>query len=185
MGRPRKQAANQKALAKITQEVFGADTDISDIGAILACLKDDVKALEQLKEECTDIDEFLDLAAKRANIALVQAAIEAAIGYEYEETVEAFKNIADYRDRTAIVKEVPNGKKVYKKHSKRDPQLLKFLLSNRLPEYFSDTRKVEINQKKLEIKAVAADEIKGFAGQLAKLLDEADVIEAELVETEK
>jgi aminopeptidase-like protein len=56
---------------------------LSDIGTIVGCIGDgSVKELEELKKSCKSIDEFLEVARQRADIALVVAAIKAAIGYD-------------------------------------------------------------------------------------------------------
>ena len=152
--------------------------NISDIGAIMACLKDDVTSLQELKDECTSIDEFLDIASRRANVALVTAAIEAAIGYNYEEWEQKINLLHKVdEDGKITTTEIPGEKKVKHKHAKKNDQLLKYLLTNRLPEYFSDTKKIEINKKSIEIKANTEEEIKSFCGRLL------DVIDVEFTET--
>lgn len=147
-------------------------------------MRKDVFSLEKLKKECTDVDEFLAIASKRANVAIVTAAIEAAIGYEYEETVTEMRSMPKYDENgSPIIIDVPASKKIYKKHSKRDPSLLKFILLNRLPEYFSDTKKVEINKKTIEIKADTEAEIRSFAGRLMDAFKDEGIIDGEIVET--
>jgi hypothetical protein len=178
MGRPTKQVTQQKQLAVIVKDLVEANPNISDVGAILACLKNDVKTLVEIKNESKDIDEFLDLAAKRANVMLVTAAIEAALGYDYEETEQLIRKMPHYDENGIIeIREIEGDLKVKKKHAKKDNQLLKFILANRLPEYFSDTRKVEINKKSIEIKANTEAEIRSFAGKLL------DIIDTEFVES--
>lgn len=183
MARPRKKETEEKALAKITQDLVKENPDISDVGAILACLKHDVSSLEKLKKECTDVDEFLAIASKRANVAIVTAAIEAAIGYEYEETEQLIRKTPRYDSNGVLTTvDVPSDLKIRKKHSKRDPSLLKFILLNRLPEYFSDTKKVEINKKIIEIKADTEAEIRSFAGRLMDAFKDEDIIDGEVIE---
>jgi hypothetical protein len=178
-GRPRKKETEQKQLAIIVQDLVKSNPDVSDVGMIIALLKDDVKSLEKLKKECTDIDEFLQIASRMANVALVTSAIEAATGYDYEETEQIIHKFPKYDENgTPFSLEVEGDKKVKKRHAKKDGQLLKFILSNRLPEYFNDTKKVEINKKTIEIKADTEAEIRGFAGRLL------DVIDAEFVGAE-
>jgi len=180
MGRPTLKSTQDKQLAVIVKDLVKSDIDVSDVGAILACLKGDMKSLKALKDECTSIDEFLEVASKRANVALVMAAVEAALGYDYEEVDQKIAVVYDHDDEGKLtISELPGEKKVKKKHAKKNDQLLKFILSNRLPEYFSDVRKVEINKKSIEIKANTEAEIKSFAGKLL------DVIDAEFVSETK
>jgi hypothetical protein len=81
--------------------------------------------------------------------------------------------------KNPIYQEIPESVKTKKKHAKKNDALLKFLLLNRLPEYFSDTKRVEINKKSIEIKGNTEKEIREFAGKLANFID------AEFVETKK
>ncbi len=107
------------------------------------------------------------------------AAVKAAIGYDYEEIEEKISRVPrNGTDGQILITEVVTGVIKRKKHAKKSDALLKFLLLNRLPEYFSDTKKVEISKKVIEIKSNSADEIRLFAGKLL------DIIEVDFVETE-
>jgi len=142
---------------------------ISDIGVIIGCLgTDGVKWLKDLKKECSSIDEFLELAAQRADIALIAAAAEAAVGYDFtEEEIEYIKVVdGENTDGSPRVKEVEGKRKVRKRHARKNDSLLKFILKNRSPEYFQDISKVEVNKKSVEIKQITESEIKKFAGRL-------------------
>ncbi len=185
IARPRKKASEDKQLAVIIKDLVKSDIDISDVGTIIACLKGDVKSLKELKDECSSIDEFLELASKKANIALVTAAIEAAIGYDYIETEQLIRKVPHYGENGKLeIREVPADLKIKTKHAKKNDQLLKFILSNRLPEYFNDTKRVEINKKTIEIKANTEQEIRSFAGRLLDAFKDEKIIEVEIVETE-
>lgn len=178
MGRPRKDLDKQLGLA--VKDLILANQNVADIGIILGCLgKDSVKWLKDLKKECISIDEFVDAASQRADIALVAAAVEAALGYDYEEVDQQYQKVVRGMDsnNNPIIIEVPGSKKVKKKHSKKNDALLKFILKNRLPEYFQDVQKVEINKKSIEIKEITASEIKSFAGRLMSAIDEKKEIE--------
>jgi len=146
-----------------------------------------VKWLQDLKKECTGIDEFMELASQRANVALVAAAVEAAVGYDYEEIKQEYMKVhKGYDDNNEpIIVEIPGKRTTNKKHTKKDGSMLKFLLINRLPDYFSDTKKFEINKKTVELKGVTEEEIKGFAGKLLTVIKERKVVDSEFVETEK
>jgi len=173
MARPRKNLST--ALATTVSDLIEANQTTADIGTIIGCLgKDSVKWLKDLKNECSTVDEFIEAARQRADIALVAAAVEAAIGYDYEEVDQEYLRIpAGYDDKgTPIIREVPGNRKVKTKHAKKNDALLKFILKNRLPEYFQDVQKVEINKKTIEIKAITESEIKSFAGRLMEAITE-------------
>ena len=171
-GRPRKDL--NKELALVVKDLIESDQSISDIGTIIGCLgKDSVKWLKDLKKECTSIDEFIDMARARADIALVAAAIEAALGYDYEEVDQEYFKIAGYDDDGLPLDRLVEGKKRVKtRHAKKNDALLKFILKNRLPEFFQDVQKVQINKTNIEIKEVTAGEIKQFAGRLMEAITE-------------
>lgn len=172
MARPRKDV--NKALAIIAQDLIESGNDISDIGVIVGALgTDSLKWLEGLKKECTDIDEFLKIAKTRADIALIAAAVQAAMGYDYEEVDQTYLKIPKGMgaDGRPLFEECEGNKKVKKKHARKNDALLKFILQCRMPEYFQDVKKVEINKKTIEIKEVAEKEIMDFAGKLLKEFD--------------
>lgn len=167
MSRPKKDIGS--ALELVAKDLLENNSNVADIGLIIGCLGDDSMTwLEDLKAECTDIDEFIELASKRAHIALISAAAKEAMGYKFKETDRNYKKMADGSE-----KEI--NKKVKEKVARPNEQLLRFMLRCRLPEYFTETQKIEINKKTIEIKQIAEDEIRGF-GQ--KLLDAIDAEEA-------
>lgn len=64
------------------------------------------------------------------------------------------------------MREVPGGKKIKTKRALPNEALLRFILKCRLPEYFQDTQRIEINKKTIEIKEVAQKEIEEFGRKL-------------------
>lgn len=181
MGRLTKEQSKEKAMVRLMEELTYFDQNVSDIGLVLATLgQDDPKALESLKDCTKDIDEFISLAARRADILLVVAAVRAATGYTYEEVEQTFRRVPRTGSHGEIeITEVPAERKVKTKIQKPNDALLKFLLVNRLPQYFSDSKKIEINKKTIEIKGTTEEEIRRFAGDLVKVID------SEFVEAEK
>ena len=181
MARPRKKETEEKHLTRLITEIIKENPSLADVGTIVGCLGEgSVKELEELKKNCTSIDDFLEVARQRADVALVVAAVKAALGYDYEETEEKISRVPrNGTDGQIIITEVITGVIKRKKHAKKSDALLKFLRLNRLPEYFSDTKKVEINKKVIEIKGNTEAEIKLFAGKLL------DIIETEFVEIDK
>ena len=173
MARPRKKETEEKHLTRLITDIIKENPDLSDIGTIIGCLGEgSIKDLEELKKSCSSIDDFLEIARKRADVALVVAAIKAAIGYDYEEIEERISKVPKRgMDDKVIICDVITGVTRRKKHAKKSDALLKFLLMNRLPEFFSDTKKVEINKKVIEIKGNTEEEIRRFAGGLLKAID--------------
>ena len=71
-------------------------------------------------------------------------------------------------------------KKLKKKKHRGNDALLRFILKNRLTEYFQDVKKVEINKKSVEIIENAEEEIKNFGKQIiAKFEDKPSLPETE------
>lgn len=173
-----------KGLAIAVSDLIEANQTTADIGIILGCLgKDSIKWLKDLKKECLTVDEFIEAARQRADIALVAAAVEAALGYNYEEVDQDYIRIpAGYDDLgSPVMREIPGNKRIKTRHAKKNDALLKFILKNRLPEYFQDVQKVEINKQSIEIKAITESEIKSFAGRLLNAIED-DKMEAITVE---
>ena len=130
--------------------------------------EDSLNWLKDLKAECTTVDEFIEIARQRADIALIVQAVKCALGYEYKEEDKTYRNILNHRDETGapVMKEVVEGRKVKTKRALPNEALLRFLLKCRLPEYFIDVQKVEINTKVIEIKGNAEKEIREFGRKL-------------------
>jgi hypothetical protein len=174
MARPRKKESEEKALTRLVTEIIKDNPNLSDIGIIIGCLGEgSVKELEELKKSCESIDEFLEIARQRADVAIVIAATKAAMGYDYEETEQIIRKKCMGFDEDGIpsFQDVPESVKLRKKHAKKNDALLKFLLTNRLPQYFSDSKKIEINKKVIEIRANTEAEIREFAGKLLDVID--------------
>jgi len=135
--------------------------------------EDSLKWLKDLKAECTTVDEFLEIARQRADIALIVAAVKCALGYEYQEEDKTYRNILNNRDEMGapVMREVVDGRKVKSKRALPNEALLRFILKCRLPEYFQDVQRVEINKKTIEIKEIAQKEIESFAGKLLEAID--------------
>lgn len=167
MARPRKDVG--AALALVAKDLLENNQSVADIGVILGCLgEDSAKWLADLKKECTSVAEFVDAAKQRADIALIAAAVKAAMGYKYEEIDQNYIKVpAGYDDNgQPRMREVAASKKVKIRHARENDALLKFILKCRLPEYFTDVQKVEINKKVIEIKEITQKEIESFAGKL-------------------
>jgi len=167
MARPRKDL--EKAFSLVAKDLIANGKDISDIGIILGALgENSLKWLKDLKAECTTVDEFIEIARQRADIALIVAAVKTALGYEYEEIDQNFIRVPAGYDDAGVPKmrEEKGGRKVKTKRALPNEALLRFILKCRLPEYFTDTQKIEINKKTIEIKDIAQKEIEEFGRKL-------------------
>jgi hypothetical protein len=169
MARPFKDPV--KALAVIAKDLIENNASIADVGTILGTLQDtNEKWLLELKKECSTVEEFCNIASKRADIALISAAMREAIGYDYTEVQTDEKRVPDTLDENGeplTWKWVETGyKKMRKRHQKGNDALLRFILKNRLPEFFQDIQKVEINKKVVEVHEIAEKEIMEFGKQI-------------------
>jgi len=172
MSRPKKDMG--VALTLVAKDLLENNQSVADVGVIVGALgEDSLKWLKDLKKECSSIDEFIEIARQRADIALIVAAVKTALGYEYEEIDENFLKVPDGYDDNGNprMREVPSNKKVKTKKALPNEALLRFILKCRLPEYFQDTQRIEINKKTIEIKEIAQKEIENFAGRLLEAID--------------
>ena len=170
MARPRKNEGD--ALLLVVKDLIEGNQNISDIGTIIGVLgNNSTKWLEDLKKECSSVDEFLDVARQRADIELVSAAVRAAIGYTYEESYQNYLKVPDGYDKSGIPKmrDVPGNRQIKYKKALPNEALLRFILKCRLPEYFHDVQRVEINKKTIEIKELAGREIEEFGRKFLEL----------------
>ena len=166
---PRPKKSLESAMALVAKDLLENNQNIADVGTIIGALgEDSLKWLKDLKAECTTIDEFIEIARQRADIALIVAAVKCALGYEYQEEDKTYRNILNNRDETGapVMREVVDGRKVKTKRALPNEALLRFILKCRLPEYFQDVQRVEINKKTIEIKEVAQKEIEEFGRKL-------------------
>ena len=171
---PRPKKSLESAMTLVAKDLLENNQSVADIGTIVGALgEDSLKWLKDLKVECTTVDEFIEIARQRADIALIVAAVKCALGYEYQEEDRTYRKILNHRDETGapVMKEVVDGRKVKIKRALPNEALLRFILKCRLPEYFQDTQRIEINKKTIEIKEIAQKEIESFAGKLLEAID--------------
>lgn len=166
---PRPKKSLEAAMTLVAKDLLENNQSVADIGVIVGALgEDSLKWLKDLKSECSNVDEFIELATKRADIALIVAAVKCALGYDYQEEDKTYRNILNNRDETGapVMREVVDGRKVKTKRALPNEALLRFILKCRLPEYFTDVQRVEINKKTIEIKEIAGKEIEAFGRKL-------------------
>lgn len=169
-------------LAHITKAIIREGGTVPDIGVILGCAASEGSSewVERLKVEGLSLAEFLEVAKQRADIELIRVATKAALGYTYEE--EKQEMIPEIDEEGEATGKYLLGKKTVTTKRERDSGLHKFLLTSRMPDYFSDVKHIKIDKRVVEIKADAEAEIRGFASGLLKALGGEEVIEAEFVE---
>lgn len=172
MSRPKKSL--EAAMTLVAKDLLENNQSVADIGTIVGALgEDSLKWLKDLKAECSTVDEFIEIARQRADISLIVAAVKCALGYKYQEEDKTYRNVLNHRDETGapVMKEIVDGRKVKIKRALPNEALLRFILKCRLPEYFQDTQRIEINKKSIEIKETTQKEIERFAGKLLEAID--------------
>ncbi len=172
IARPKKDIG--AAFALVAKDLLENNQNVADVGTIIGALgEDSLKWLKDLKDECTTIDEFVEIARQRADIALIVQAVKCALGYEYREEDRTYRNILNNRDEKGapVMKEIVEGRKVKIKRALPNEALLRFILKCRLPEYFQDTQRIEINKKTIEIKELAGRQIEEFGRKFLEMAD--------------
>ncbi|MEK0338338.1 MAG: hypothetical protein QQN41_12990 [Nitrosopumilus sp.] len=169
---PRPKKSLEAAIALVAKDLLENNQNIADVGTIIGALgEDSLKWLTDLKKECSSVDEFIEIASKRADIALIAAAVKCALGYEYEESYQNYLKVPDgyNKDGSPRMRDVPSNRQVKTKRALPNEALLRFILKCRLPEYFHDIQRVEINKKTIEIKELAGREIEEFGRKFLEL----------------
>lgn len=177
---------NPNLLPLIKKFTSGGATT-ADIGLLLGYTQGNIgKWIKKIKKKYPELAEAWKTGVNLAEVALVAKAMQLAFGYDYDEITERFKNVViGYTDaKKPITREVPYGeKKITRKNIKGDKDLLKFLLINRLPDYFADKKQVDIT-KHIDVEAATEDEIRQFAGKLIQVVDNKKKIELKVIDTE-
>lgn len=157
----------------------------ADIGILLGFAgKDPEGWLKRLEAKFPTLAEAIQAGKDAGDIELVKTAFEQALGHWVDGGEEIRYKAVQDRQNPNKVKWVQSAKKkLPAKFIPGNGKLLFQLLCSRLPEYFSDTRRVEIDKKVLELKGNVKDEILGFAGALAAAVQPKEV-ECKFVETD-
>jgi len=175
------------ALVPIIKDLGNLGYSEADIGIIIAAAgKNPQKWFNNLKKKYPNVDDIGQLATTLANIQLVVAAMQAALGYDYVEEEIKYKVIEKCDPVAGKVWDeyIEESRKVKPKHAKKDKDLLKFLLVNRLSEYFSDIKKIQVDKRTIEFKGDMSEEIKSFAGKLLDSIRDKKQVESREVEVE-
>ena len=177
---------NPNLLPLIKKFTSGGATT-ADIGLLLGYTQGDIgKWIKKIKKKYPELAEAWKTGVNLAEVALVAKAMQLAFGYDYDEITTKYLNVqAGYSDiGQPIIKEIPGPKKIIRKNIKGDKDLLKFLLINRLPDYFADKKQVDIT-KHIDVEAATEDEIRQFAGKLCDLVDEKKKITSKIISETK
>lgn len=177
---------NPNLLPLIKKFTSGGATT-ADIGLLLGYTQGDIgKWIKKIKKKYPELAELWETGVNLAEVALVAKAMQLAFGYNYDEITTRYKNVQAGYSETGqpIIREVPSGeKKIVKKQIKGDKDLLKFLLINRLPDYFADKKTIDVT-KHTDIEAATEEEIKQFAGKLMETVNKRKKVESKEIENE-
>ena len=160
---------------------------MADIGMMIGYSGKNPSAwIRFLKNKHPEVADALEAGAKMADAKLVVTAFDVATGYDIEEEEIEYINkpIIDTATGKARAKYIERSRKTKRKHIKPDPSLLFKLLCNRLPEYFSDIKKFEVNKQSISANVDMNKEIGEFAGKLMQVANKRKKVESKQVETE-
>ena len=179
----KRQKVEIEPLLPVIQNLTAQGYNLADIGMILGYSgKDKKNWLWRLKENHPEIQEAIEAGKNLADVELVKTAFKEATGYTIEEVETNYKAFPD-PDNPTKVRWVAIEKKSKPKYIPPKTVLLWKMLCSRLPDYFVDSKKIEINKTSLEIKDITAAEIRRFAGRFAKMVD-SEVIDTNFMEIE-
>ncbi|MFX0136807.1 MAG: hypothetical protein ACFFDN_24430 [Candidatus Hodarchaeota archaeon] len=172
------------AIEKVVENLAKDGRSQADIGMILGFSGKDAKNwFKRLRKKYSSIQEAWEAGVAAANIQLVKTAFERAIGYEYDEIEEEFEfaGNGEYDENSdPIIVRIPTSRKV--KHKKRAPDvsMLKFLLINRLPMEFKDSKDIKTKPKK----ETESQRQKNIAGRLISIIEAEEVKDTDFEEQE-
>jgi hypothetical protein len=162
---------NLQAICPVITNLSREGRTLSDIGMIIGYTGKDAKEwMKRLKRKYPDIEKAWEAGRDLADTQLVIKAYQRAVGYEYIETEE------EWKETDKLGNKLPNpictSKTVKKKNRAPDVSMLKFLLINRLPEYFQDIKQVSIRRAK-PTDSIDKGTLKNFAERLltANIID--------------
>lgn len=127
--------------------------------------------IADLKRNHPEVKDAWDVGRKLVDLKLVQTAFERATGVDYDEVTTNYKTIEKMADGQPTLVEIPVSRKVTPKKVLPDSTLLFKLLCNRLPEYFQDVKKFQVDKRIMEVKGDISETIKNAAGKLMKLAE--------------
>lgn len=173
-------------LLPVIQNLTAAGHNLSDIGMLLGYAgKNPAAWMSFLKNKHPEVANAVEAGARMADTKLIVTAFDAATGYDVEEIDIEYVNVPTIDGKGLDkIKYIERSRKVKQKHIRPDTSLLFKLLCNRLPEYFSDTRKFEVKKQSINASVDMNKEIKTFAGNLMDAVEKRKQVESKEVETE-
>lgn len=184
------------SLLPVIQNLTAQGYSIADIGLLIGFGGRQPKSwMERLTNNNPEIKDAIELGKKAADAELIETAVKAATGYWIEEEEIEYDNLPffpapdkPFGDAKPMQhKYIAKKKKVKKYFVQPNSQLLFKLLCNRMPEHFSDVRKVEVDKRELKLKAdLTEKEIRQFAGNLYEaLVGDEEIRPVKLVESKE
>lgn len=171
-------------LLPVIQNLTAEGRSLADIGMLLGYAgKSPAMWMRFLKNKHPEVADAIKAGAQMADTKLIVTAFDAATGYDVEEVDIEYiaKPVIDGKGLDKI-EYIERGRKTKQKHIRPDTSLLFKLLCNRLPEYFSDTRKVEIDKKSIHAEVNMNEEIPRMAGKLWEISQQRKQVESKEVE---
>lgn len=171
-------------LLPVIQNLTAEGRSLADVGMLLGYAgKSPAAWLRFLKNKYPDVADAIEVGAKMADTKLIVTAFDAATGYDIEEIDIELVGIPTIDGGgLSKTKFVERSRKVKRKHVRPDTSLLFKLLCNRLPEYFSDTKRFEINKKSVNAKVDMNKEISDFAGKLMQATKDRKQVESKVID---
>ena len=168
------------SLLPVIQNLTAEGRSLSDIGMLLGYAgKSPAQWLKYIKNKHPEVADALKVGAQMADTKLIVTAFDAATGYDIEE-LDIEYIVTPRLDGSIHYSE--KNRKVKRKYVKPDTGLLFKLLCNRLPEYFSDTRKFEIDKRSVSVEVDMNKEISEFAGKLMEAAKTRKQVESKVVD---
>lgn len=170
------------SLLPVIQNLTAEGRSLADIGMLLGYSgKNPAAWLRYVKNKYPDVADAMKVGSQLADTKLIVTAFDAATGYDIEETDTEYV-VINQLDGNKRYDE--KSRKIKRKHIKPDTGLLFRLLCNRLPEYFQDVKKFQVDKRSIDAKVDMNKEISGFAGKLMDVVEDRKQVDAKVVETE-
>ncbi len=160
----------------ILQNLSALRLKASDIGMILGHTGDANSFIANMKKNNPEAKDAIDNGRRMANIEVVAQAFRAACGYEYEEEHKRYDAKGDLVET-----------KRFTKWQKGEPNLLMFLLCNRMGDEFKSVHKIEVDRKSVSVEAnveVTGKQIQELGGKLMELANARKKVESEVIDAE-
>lgn len=169
------------ALLPVIQNLTAEGRSLADIGMLLGYAgKSPIAWIKYIKNKYPEVADAIKVGTQLADTKLIVTAFDVATGYDVE---ELDVTLAGVRQINGEIDYYEKSRKTKRKHIKPDSTLLFKLLCNRLPEYFQDTKKFEIDKRSVDAKIDMNKEISEFAGKLMDAAKERKEVESKVVET--